>query len=98
MEQDLRERAATALGDDSLLGVQFHAGLIALRAVAVAANSEISRGDAPYRAVFAVKHLRRGEAGVDLDPELFRLAREPAAQVAEADDVVAVIVHLRRRR
>ena len=36
--------------------------------------------------------------GIDLDPELLGLLRQPAAQIAEADDVVAVVVHLRRRR
>src|SRR3954464_14883636 len=37
-----------------------------------------------------------GESGIDLDAQLFGLARQPAAEHPKADDVVAVIVHLWR--
>ena len=56
------------------------------------------------RAVFGVEHLGRGKAGKDLDAERLGLRREPAHDVAEADDVVAVVVEavgqerVRRRR
>src|SRR3546814_11483005 len=57
-----------------------------------------SGGHAPHAAVLAIQHLGGGEPGIDLDAELGRLLAEPAADVAEADDVVAMVVHLRRRR
>ena len=37
-----------------------------------------------------------GKARIDLDAERFGLAGQPAADIAERDDVVAVIVHQRR--
>src|SRR5690606_567912 len=50
-------------------------------------------GNAIDGTVLVVEHLGGGEAGEDLDPEGLGLFRQPAAQVAEADDVVAVVVH-----
>ena len=37
-----------------------------------------------------------GKARIDLDAKRFGLLREPAAELAQADDVVAVIAHQRR--
>jgi len=45
-----------------------------------------------------VQHFGRGEPRIDLDAQRFGLLRQPAAEIAEADDVIAVIRHLRRRR
>ena len=41
------------------------------------------------------KNPGRGKAGIDFHPQRLGLLRQPAAQIAKADDVVAVIVHLR---
>ena len=40
--------------------------------------------------------FRRGKARIDFDPERFRLACQPAADAAERDDEIAVVVHQRR--
>ncbi len=45
-----------------------------------------------------VQDLGGGEAGIDLGAELLGLLAEPLHDVAHADDVVALIVHLGRRR
>ena len=49
-------------------------------------------------AVFVVENLGGGKARIDLDAERFRLARKPAADIAERDDVVAVVAHQRRHQ
>src|SRR5450759_986989 len=98
LHQALGQRAAGALGENRLFCVQLHAGLVILRVLAVAAYAQVAGGHALDRAVLVVEHLGRGEAGVDLDAQPLGLLSQPAAQIAETDDVVAVIVHLRRRR
>src|SRR3546814_4188803 len=80
------------------LGVQLHPRLVAGGPLAVLADPHVAGGHAPHAAVLAIQHLGGGEPGIDLDAELGRLLAEPAADVAEADDVVAMVVHLRRRR
>ena len=42
--------------------------------------------------------LLDAEPGIDLDAQRFRLAGKPATHVAQADDEVAVVAHLRRHR
>ena len=98
LHQVLGERAAAAFGENRLFRVQFHAGLVVLGVLAVAAYAQVAGGHALDRAVLVVEHFGRGEAGVDFDAQALGLLSQPAAQIAEADDVVAVIVHLRRRR
>ena len=94
--QALGERAPATLGEDGLPGVQFHARRVAVGVLAVLADAHVAGGDALDRAVLVVQHLGRGEARIDLDAQLLGLGRQPAAEHPEADDVVAVIVHLRR--
>ena len=77
--------------------MQLHAGLIAIGRLAVAADTQIAGGHPLDAAVLVVQHLGGGKAGIDLDAERLGLLAEPAAQVAEADDVVAGVVHLWRR-
>jgi hypothetical protein len=49
-------------------------------------------------AVLAVEHLGRGEARIDLGALRLGLLAQPFDDVAHADDEVAVVAHLRRRR
>ena len=96
--QRLGQRAAAALGEQRLAGDQLDPRRVALGRLAVLADPHIAGRDATHLAVVVVKHLGGGKAGVDLDAELLGLARQPTAQIAEADDVIAVIVHRRRGR
>ena len=66
--------------------------------LAVAADAHVAGGDADNGAILVVKHFGCGKAGIDLDAELCGLLAEPFAQRAEADDVIAVILHQRRHR
>ena len=78
--------------------MQLDPGLMTGLRLAVAADAHIAGGDALDAAVFVIEHFGGGESGKNFDPRLFRLAAEPAAEIAEADDVVARVVHLRRCR
>ena len=92
----LGERAARALGDDRVLAAQLHAAREAVGRLAVLADAHVAGRDADHRALVVVEHLGRREARIHLDAQFGRLLAEPAADVAEAGDVVAVIVHQRR--
>ena len=53
----------------------------------------------PTTAPFSIEqHLGRRKARIDLDAERLGLGRQPAADVAERDDVIAVVVHQRRHQ
>mgnify|MGYP003693624193 CR=1 FL=1 len=94
--QLLGQRAARALGDDGVLALELHAAREAVGRLAVLADAHVAGGDAGDRALVVVEHLGGGEARIDLDAQLGRLLAQPAAEVAEADDVVAVVAHQRR--
>ena len=92
----LAEIAARAFGEQRVFGAQLHAaGEIVLR-LAVLADAHVAGGDAGDRAVVVVEHFGGGKARIDFDAERLRLGRQPAADAAERDDEVAVIVHQRR--
>ena len=94
----LGQRAAHAFGDEDIFAEQFHAGLEVGLGLAVLADAHHAGDHAPDRAVLAVEHFGTGEARIDLDAQAFRLLRQPAADIAERDGIVAVIVHERRHQ
>ena len=98
LHQLLRQRAAAAFGEQRVLRVELHAGLVFALVRAVPRHAHVAGRDAAHRALVVVQDLGGGEAGVDLDAERFRLLAEPAADVAEARDVHAVVVHQPRQR
>ena len=65
---------------------------------AVLGDAHVAGGDALHRALLGVEHLGGGKARIDLDAQRLGLRRQPAADVAQADDVVAVVVHQPRQR
>ena len=70
---------------------------LALR-LAVLADAHVAGGDAGHRAALVVQHLGGGKARIDFDAQRLGLGREPAADVAERDDEVAVVRHQRRHQ
>ena len=95
---DLGQGAATALGQQRQLGMQLHPGLEVRPLLAGLGDTHVAGGDAAHAPRLVLEQLGRGEAGIDLDPQRLGLLPEPAHHIAEADDVVALVVHLRRRR
>ena len=96
-DQLLGQRAAAALGEQGVAGAQFHAALEVVGWLAVLADAHVAGGDADDAAVL-LQEFGGGEAWVDFDAQRLGLLAEPAADIAKRDDVVAVVVHLRRRR
>src|SRR5262249_52063401 len=92
----LAELAAAALGEERVLAVQLHAGLVGVGLLALAIDAEIAGRDA-FDRLAVVEHLGRGEAREDLDARAFRFFREPAAYVAQAHDVVAMVLEAGRQ-
>ncbi len=84
--------------EQRLLADQLDAGLDMVGRLAILADPHRAGGDAAHPPGLVVEHLGAGEAGIDLDAELLGLSGEPTAEIAEADDVISVIAHLRRRR
>ena len=88
----LAELPAAALGKQGVFGAQFHSGLVGGTLAAILEPSHVARGHAGDRTVVVVEDFAAGKAGVDFDSERFGLCAEPATEVAQADDVIAVIV------
>ena len=86
------EVAARALGEDGVLGVQFHAELEAVGRLAVLADAHVAGGHALDRAVLVVEHLGGRETREDLHAQALGLLGQPACEVGQAQDVVAVVV------
>ena len=98
LEQPLGQMAAAALGEDGHPRVQLDPRLEARLRLPVAPDAHVPGRHPLDRAVLAVEHLGGGKAGEDRHVERLCLLAEPAAQVPQADDVVAGVVHLGRGR
>ncbi len=94
LDQLLADVSAAALGEQGVLGAQFHARRIqAFLGVALAVHAQIARDDAAHHTGVVEQRFLGGEAWIDFHAEVFGLLRQPAAQVAQRDDVVALVVH-----
>jgi len=84
---------AAAFGKERVLGVELHSRRIAVLVLATGRNTHVAGCDALDPAVLVEQHLGRRKAGIDLGAKPLGLFRKPAAEVAEADDVIAFVVH-----
>ncbi len=98
MDQGLGERASATLGEQGQPSVQLDARREIPRRLAVLAHAHLAGRNTLHPAGLVIEHLRRGEARIDLHPQPLGLLGEPAAEIAQADDVIALVVHLGRRR
>ena len=83
-------------GEQRVLRAQLHAAGERVLRLAVLADAHVAGRDAGDRAVVVVENFGRGEARIDLDAERLGLGREPAADLAERADEIAVVAHQRR--
>src|SRR5262249_33212447 len=83
--------APPAFGKQRVLGAQLHAARERVLGLAFLSHAHVAGRDADDLAVRSVENLGRGEARIDLDADRFRLAAEPARDLAERDDEVAVV-------
>jgi hypothetical protein len=95
--QLLGQRSAASLGEQRVAGAQFHAALEVAGGFAALVDTHVAGGDADDASVY-LKQFGGGETRIDLDPECLGLVTQPTHHIAQRDDVVAVIDHLRRRR
>ena len=93
----LAERAAAAFREEGVFRQQLHARRVVCRLLAVGADAHVAGRDAAHPAFVVVEHLGGGEAGIDFHAQRLGLLGQPAAQVAQADDVVAVIAEAGRQ-
>ena len=96
LHQFLAERTAHTLGEQGVFGMQLHAGRVIAGVLAIAAHAHIAGGHALDAAILVIEHFRGGEAGIDLDAQSLGLAGQPTADIAQRDDIHAVIGQERR--
>src|SRR5439155_9140102 len=89
------ELTAATLGEERVFAVQLHARLIGVGLLALLVDAHVACRHALERLAFE-KQLRSGEAGKNLDTQRLCLLAEPPRDVAQADDVVAVVLEARR--
>ncbi len=85
--------ATTALGKDCVLAKQLVARLIAGLLLAILAHSHITGSDAPDPAIIVKEDFCCSKSGENTNARCLRLFAEPLTQSAEADDVVALVLH-----
>ena len=88
--------ATGALGKNGVFAQQLHAQLEAVARGAFFADAHIARRHAFDRAFVVVKHLCRSKAREDFHAQSLGLLCEPAGDIAQADNVVAVVIGKRR--
>lgn len=94
LDQLLADVPAAAFGEQGVLGPQLHAGgVVAFFRVAFAVDAEVAGDDAADHAVLVDQRFLGGEARIDLHAQSFGLLGQPAAEVAQGDDIVALVVH-----
>ena len=98
MDQGLGQRAAATLGEQGQPAMELDAGCEIARGLAVLADAHIAGRDTLHPSGLVIEHLGGGKARIDLHPQPLGLLRQPAAEIAQADDVIALVVHLGRGR
>lgn len=92
----LAQAAVAALSEHGHAGVELHASLERVLWLSTPADTQVVGGDAQDAPVRLVQHLAGAEAGVDLDADLLGALAQPLCELVQAQDVVALVVHLRR--
>src|SRR5689334_23149458 len=85
--------AASTLREEGIAGVKLDPWLVVGPVAAVSCDTHVARGDTLHRAVEIEQDLGCGETRKDLDTKFLGLAREPPAEIAQAQRVGAAVVH-----
>ena len=97
VDRDAGEMALRSLGEHGHLGDEVGAGLEVAHRLALAVLALVAGADADDAAV-RDEQLLGGSLGEDHRAALLRALAEPAAELREREDDVAVVAHRRRRR
>jgi len=83
----------TALGKNCIAGVKFETRFIGRFLLATGINPHIAGGDTLDAVVILIKNFGRRKTGKNFGTQLNCLFSQPTTQIAQGDDVVAVVVH-----
>ena len=89
LDQTFSEIAATAFGKQCISPQQFHARLEIRARRAIVQTAEIAGCDAFDGTLFVEKDVGRGKTGKNIYAQCLGLPRQPAAKIAERNDVIA---------
>ncbi len=92
----LGQRTAHAFRDEHVLPNQLHARLVIRLVAAILGDAHDARDHSAHRTIFPVQNFRTGKARIDFNTQPFRLRRQPTADIAERDGIVAMVAHQRR--
>src|ERR1700738_1909927 len=98
LDQALGQASPRPLGEERIFAAKLGPASEAVASLAILSDPHVAGGDAQDFALVAVEDLRRGEAGIALDAKRLSLPSEPAADVTERNDEVAVVAHQRRHQ
>ena len=96
-DQGTTQMPARTLGKHRVAAQQLHARLEGIGGLPVTVQTHVARHHATDLAFRGVEHPGGRKAGVDLHPQRLGLHAQPARQLRQADDVVAMVLHGRRR-
>ena len=87
------QMSSAAFRKHCVLGVQFHTGLISRLGLAIFAPAHLSRCNTFDTALIIKEHFTSGKAGINLYTQGLSLLAEPAYHLAEADNVITMVMH-----
>ena len=97
LDRGARQVALRSFREHGNARKDIRAGLEVRQLLAVSAAALVAGADAAHPAVLD-EQLRRGGLGQDHRPGLLRLRGQPATELRQRGDAVAVVLHRRRRR
>mmetsp|Transcript_100221 Transcript_100221/g.269175 ORF Transcript_100221/g.269175 Transcript_100221/m.269175 type:complete len:448 (+) Transcript_100221:603-1946(+) len=97
LHDGLAQGASATLREDGLLAEELHASRVLILLLAILGDPDVLELDADHLAVLSEDGDVGREAWVDLHTHRLGLLREPAAQLAQRADVVAVLPQRRRQ-
>ncbi|MNC33799.1 hypothetical protein D3C75_822070 [compost metagenome] len=94
IDQLFANMSTAALGKQSVLAAQFHAGCVkAIFRLAVTIHPKVPGYNSAHHASFVDQRLLSRKAWVNLNPQVLRLLAEPSAEIGKGNDVVTFVVH-----
>ena len=93
-DQLFTQVAAAAFGEQRVFTTQFHAGgVVVLFWLAFAIHAQVAGDDAAHHAVFVDQCFLSAEPRIDIHSEALGLLGQPATQITQGNDVVAMVMH-----
>src|SRR5688572_5141406 len=93
-DHSLAEMTTTTFGKHCVTRAQLITRRVVGTGLTILAYAQVAGSDSTDTASFVVQQIESAEASENLDAQRFSLLTQPAAQVREADDIVALVVRL----